>query len=127
MGESMLESPRGLTDLSKLREHKLPLRQAPYTVSIRKQAPHPFLTFHMIKIPSSTDKVKKREEEEREVGETERRLSLALSLSLSPLWDAVAAAVAAGAAANLRVSDPHWMCLRGCVITSHDMFPPLPA
>lgn len=65
----------------------------------------------MIKIPSSTDKVKKKRgrERERERGERERRLSLALSLS--PVWDTVAAEAAA---ADLGVSEDvdvsPWLC-----------------
>lgn len=43
--------------------------------------------------------------------------------SLSPLWDAVtAAAEAKEAAESVRM----WIRLGGCVITSHDMFPPVP-
>lgn len=70
----------------------------------------PALTFHMIKIPSSTNKVRKRGRD----GEVRRRTGSYLEPSLSPRQDAGKAA-----RSNLR-------SLRGCEYVSGTVSSPLP-
>lgn len=91
----MQESPQGLTDLSKLRETQTPTETGPLYRKQNKHLTPPPLTFHMIKIPSSTNKVKKRGRERG--GERAE----AIFGSLSPLWDAVTAAAEAAASSEL--------------------------
>lgn len=119
----MRESPRD-SDLSKLRRAQTPTATTHSRQYMHQETKHSSsfscLTFHMIKIPSSTNKVKKRGRERGKEGG--RQLSLALSLSSVGCRNCN---VGGKNRSKQRSWEPvrMWILLRGCVITSHDMFP----
>lgn len=120
-GYSMRETPQGLPNFSK-RSQTAHCEKTHTTSSA--------LTFHMIKIPSSKNKVKKTGRWRAVEGDWQLSFALSHALSLLSLFSVGCRKVDGGGWNSSEEKSQEavrmWVRLRGCVITSHDMFPPLP-